>query len=39
MNRQLLFLLLVATLGFSVTAVVVFQTAFLAAVIPHGGIF
>ncbi len=39
MKRKLLFYALVAALGFGVTGVLVFQVAFLASVIPHGGIF
>lgn len=39
MKRKLLFYALVAAVGFGVTGVVVFQVAFLAAVIPHGGLF
>jgi hypothetical protein len=38
-RRRILFYILVGLLGLSLGAVVVFQVAFVAAVIPHAGIF
>jgi hypothetical protein len=38
-KRKLHFYALVAAFGFGLVGVVVFQVAFLASVIPHGGIF
>ncbi len=39
MKRKLLFLGIVAAVTFGVVAVVVLSIFFMAAVIPHGGIF
>jgi hypothetical protein len=39
MKRKLLFLGIVAAVGFGTVGLLVFQGFFLASVIPHGGIF
>ncbi len=39
MRRKLLFLAIVAALGFGTVGVIVFQGFFLASVIPHGGLY
>jgi len=39
MKRKLLFLFLVAAIGFGLVGVLVFQGFFIASVIPHGGIW
>jgi hypothetical protein len=37
--RRAVFFFAVGLLGFGVSAVVVFQVAFLSSVLPHGGIY
>ncbi len=37
--RRFLFFVLLGMLGFGIGAVAVFQVAFVAAVIPHGGLY
>ena len=37
--RKLVFFALVGALGFGVGAAVVFNVAFLASVLPHGGLY
>jgi hypothetical protein len=39
MKRKLLFLAIVAALSFGTVGIVVFQVLFMAAVIPHGGLY
>ncbi len=37
--RRFAFFVLVGLIGFAVTALLVFQVAFVAAVLPHGGLY